>query len=214
MNTQTEFNLDSLLDGTLDDLADLPEFRPFVPGTYRVNFNFKADDKDKFFITSVTLALSKDSPSPPFYSAVEDYLKSNNITTVTSSAVRGAVIAVRNAKLPNPSVVANCGSFFHNPIIPMLELEKIKTKHPNIVYWPINDDEAKVSAGWLLEQLGLKGYHEPNSGMAIWDKQALVFVNEKATKTAQLIAFRDTIMSAIQEKYGITLVQEPELVSI
>ena len=50
MNTSTnpaEFNLDSLLDGTLDDLADLPEFRPFVPGTYRVNFNFKVDDKDK-----------------------------------------------------------------------------------------------------------------------------------------------------------------------
>ena len=50
MNTTTnpaEFNLDALLDGTLDDLADLPEFRPFVPGTYRINFNFKADDKDK-----------------------------------------------------------------------------------------------------------------------------------------------------------------------
>lgn len=37
MNTsnQTSFNLDTLLDGTLDDLADLPEFKPFPAGTHR-----------------------------------------------------------------------------------------------------------------------------------------------------------------------------------
>lgn len=32
----SEFNVDSLLDGTLDDLADLPEFKPFPPGGHRV----------------------------------------------------------------------------------------------------------------------------------------------------------------------------------
>lgn len=30
------FNLDSLLDGTLDDLADAPEFKPFPAGTHKV----------------------------------------------------------------------------------------------------------------------------------------------------------------------------------
>lgn len=30
------FNIDSLLDGTLDDLADAPEFKPFPAGTHKV----------------------------------------------------------------------------------------------------------------------------------------------------------------------------------
>lgn len=29
-------DIDDLLDGTLDDLADLPEFKPFAPGVHRV----------------------------------------------------------------------------------------------------------------------------------------------------------------------------------
>jgi len=35
----TDFNLDSLLDGTLDDLADAPEFKPFPAGTHKVTIN-------------------------------------------------------------------------------------------------------------------------------------------------------------------------------
>ena len=39
----SEFNLDSLLDGTLDALADLPEFKPFPAGTYRSRKGRKED---------------------------------------------------------------------------------------------------------------------------------------------------------------------------
>jgi hypothetical protein len=42
-----DFNLDNLLEGTLDDLADFPEFRPYPAGTHRVNFSFEWDKKDK-----------------------------------------------------------------------------------------------------------------------------------------------------------------------
>lgn len=35
------FNIDSLLDGTLDDLADLPEFKPFPVGTHRVTIKLE-----------------------------------------------------------------------------------------------------------------------------------------------------------------------------
>ena len=31
----SDFNIDSILDGTLDDLADLPEFKPFPVGTHK-----------------------------------------------------------------------------------------------------------------------------------------------------------------------------------
>lgn len=34
--TQDTFNIDALLDGTLDDLTDLPEFKPYPVGTHAV----------------------------------------------------------------------------------------------------------------------------------------------------------------------------------
>lgn len=178
---------------------------------YRTS-RFKGQDKGKHLITSVTFGLSTKPPTPPFYSAVEDYLKEGAVQPITAQAVRDAVIAIRTAKLPDPAVVANCGSFFHNPIVEISEIERIKSRYPQVVYWPVQDDKAKISAGWLLDQMGLKGYHEPNTGMAIWDKQALVFVNEKATSTNQLIAFRDAILDGVKQKYGISLVQEPEII--
>jgi UDP-N-acetylmuramate dehydrogenase len=181
---------------------------------YRTS-RFKTKDKGRFFITSLTFSLSKRLPLPPFYPAITNYLENNKISImgITTKILRDVVIAVRSEKLPDPKIVANCGSFFHNPVITMMELEEIRGDYPGIVYWPVGDDMAKVSAAWLLEQLGLKGYHEPNTGIAVWEKQALVFVNEKATSTAQLLAFRDAVIKSVQEKFGITLEQEPELLN-
>lgn len=181
--------------------------------SYR-NSRFKQEDKGRFFITSVTLALTKGRPLPPYYGAVEAFFSTHNVSTkdVTAETLRNAVIAIRSEKLPDPASVANCGSFFHNPIIEMDRLVQLRNAHPLIAYWETDDGKAKVSAGWLLEQLGLKGYHEPNTGMATWPHQALVFVNEKATSTAQLLAFRDAVSKAVKDRFGIDLVQEPELI--
>ncbi len=178
---------------------------------YRTS-RFKTADRGRFFITSVTLSLTKNAPLPPFYKSVENYLTEHNIKRPTSAQIRKAVIAIRTSKLPDPAKVANCGSFFGNPIIDADEFAELQQKFPTIQHWMTNDGRVKVSAGWLLEQLGLKGYREPNTGMAIWDKQALVFVNEKAPNTASLLAFRDAIIAAAQQKFGIMLEQEPELI--
>jgi UDP-N-acetylmuramate dehydrogenase len=177
---------------------------------YRTS-RFKTTDKGRFFITSITLSLTQNPPLPPFYAALQRYLDENKITEHTPQTIRDAVIAIRSSKLPDPAKVANCGSFFGNPIISMTQLRQLLERFPNIVYWEVGDNQAKVSAAWLLEYLGLKGYHEPNTGMAIWDKQALVLVNEKAPNTVSLLAFRDAILAAVQKKFGITLEQEPEL---
>jgi UDP-N-acetylenolpyruvoylglucosamine reductase len=36
-------------------------------------------------------------------------------------------------------------------------------------------------------------------------------VNEHARSTADLLAFKEKIVASVQQKFGITLVQEPEL---
>ena len=173
---------------------------------------FNGPDKGRFLITSITLGLTKTQPMPPFYGTLQNYLSQNKITSYTPEIIRKAVIEIRNSKLPDPAKVANCGSFFANPIIDSFELEALLARYPSIPHWDVDGDKSKVSAAWMMEQLGLKGYHEPNTGMAIWDKHALVFVNEKAPNTASLLAFRDAIIKRAEEKFGVTLKQEPELI--
>lgn len=190
--------------------------RVILPNTdcgfgYRTS-RFKTTDRGRFFITQVTFSVTKNHPMPPFYASVERYLKEHNIQKPTPLQIREAVIAIRTSKLPDPKEVANCGSFFSNPIVDSDKLSELLQEYPKMVYWLTDDGRVKLSAGWMLEQLGLKGYHELNTGMAMWHKQALVMVNEKAPNTASLLAFRDAIIKAVQDKFGVTLEQEPELI--
>lgn len=71
MSDAQPFDIDALLDGTLDDLADTPEFKPFVPGSYKVMFGLEADKKKpksvyygKMKMVEV-LELADPSNSPP-----------------------------------------------------------------------------------------------------------------------------------------------------
>ena len=62
-----------------------------------------------------------------------------------------------------------------------------------------------------MDQCGFKDMHDPETGMATWPAQPLVLVNEHAKSTADLLAFKQKIVSAVEAKFNITLVQEPEL---
>lgn len=173
---------------------------------------FKTTDKGRFLITAVTIRLSKENSKPPFYASLQAYLDENNITDYTPANIRSAVIAVRTKKLPDPDVVANNGSFFANPIIEKTKFDQIKAEFPEIVFWPVDDNKVKLAAGWLVENAGFKDYYDQETGMATWDKQALVIINKNAKTTADVLAFKKKIVDAVNAKYGIKLEQEPELV--
>lgn len=178
--------------------------------SYR-NSRFKATDRGRFLITSLTLKLSKGNPKPPFYGTVETYFKENKISDYTPVALRQAVVAIRSAKLPDPAKVCNTGSFFANPIIDKQTFDKLAVGHPDLAYWPVGEDHFKLSAAWLIEQAGFKDYHDQPTGMATWPRQPLVLVNERAKSTADLISFRNKIINEVKEKFGIELTQEPEM---
>jgi hypothetical protein len=64
-----DFDINSLLDGTLNDLKDLPEFRPLPVGSYRAMFSIVPDAKVKhiFFaklkvIETMELAEATETP--------------------------------------------------------------------------------------------------------------------------------------------------------
>ncbi len=177
---------------------------------YRAS-RFKGADRGRFLITGITLHLMRGNPQPPYYSALEEYLTTNGITEHTPAVVRDAVIAIRSSKLPDPAQVANNGSFFANPVIPETQLTQLRADYPMMPSWPAGDGLVKIPAAWLIEQAGFKGVHDEETGMATWEKQPLVLVNEKAQSTAQLLRFRQKILDTVQQKFGITLQQEPEL---
>ncbi len=173
---------------------------------------FKTTDKNRFFIISVTFYLQKNNPEPPFYNALQKYLRENEITHYTPATIRDAVVAIRSSKLPDPAKVANNGSFFGNPIIGSDVFTQLLADYPTIAHWDVGGDKIKLSAAWLVEQAGFKDVHDTETGMGTWPTQPLVLVNEHAQKTEQLIAFRDKIVTAVAQKFGITLEQEPELI--
>jgi UDP-N-acetylmuramate dehydrogenase len=178
--------------------------------TYR-NSAFKDEYRGRFLITAITLHLRKGNPEPPFYAAVEHYLEEHPAETITPQTVRDAVIAIRTAKLPNVEEVANTGSFFANPIVDDAQLTQLRTDHPDMPYWPREGGGAKIPAAWLIEQAGFKAIHDQETGMATWPKQPLVLVNEHATNTADLLKFRQKVVEAVNQKFSIMLLQEPEL---
>ncbi len=177
---------------------------------YRTS-RFKTTDRGRFFIVAVTFYLTTTPPQPPYYNAVAEYFKEHGVTEITASAGRDAVIAIRSAKLPDPAVVANNGSFFANPIISNEKYLDIHSEFPEAVYWNTVDGKVKLSAAWLIENAGFKDFHDAETGMGTWPKQPLVLVNESATTTAQLLSFKQKIIDAVQTKFGVTLEQEPEL---
>lgn len=178
---------------------------------YRTS-SFKSKDKGYFVILSITLKLNRINPQPPFYTSLQQHLDEHQITEYTAQTIRGAVVAIRAEKLPDPSVVANNGSFFTNPFIDKSRFDELHAKYPDLQSWP-SGDKVKLSAAWLVEQAGFpKDFHDPATGMATWKNQALVLVNEHAKSSADLLNFKQKIVSSVQSKFGVTLEQEPELI--
>jgi UDP-N-acetylmuramate dehydrogenase len=176
--------------------------------TYR-NSIFKAPENRRYIIASITLRLTKDVPKPPFYESLQAYLDEHRIMTYTPQVIRDAVKAVRAVRLPDPSRMANTGSFFKNPIITADEAADLLERYPDMAHWPTPDGRVKLAAGWLVEHAGLKGYR--SHGMATYEHHALVIVNESAESYDDLALFKQEIIDKVHNQFGVTLEQEPEL---
>jgi len=172
---------------------------------------FKTTDHGKFFIVSLDLKMQKTPPTELWSHSLKDYLDSQNTAERDSMTVRHAIIAIREAKLPDPKKVANNGSFFANPVISDKKLAEIRGRYPNMPAWEVGPDQQKLAAAWLIEEAGFKGIEDEETGMATWKHHALVFVNVHAKSTADLLRFKQKIVSKVEEMFGITLEQEPQI---
>ncbi len=172
---------------------------------------FKQDLKEKYFISSVTLTLTKHTHRiNTSYGAIQDTLKQMNVMHPTIQSVSDAVIHIRQSKLPDPAVIGNAGSFFKNPTITSHQYDLLKNIHANIPGYISENQSVKVPAGWLIEQCDWKGKRIGDVG--VHSHQALVLVNYGHAKGEELLQLAMNIQSSVKEKFNIDLTTEVNII--
>lgn len=148
------------------------------------------------------------------YPGVLKYFEENNIKNPTLKEIRTAIINIRKEKLPNPNEIPNVGSFFKNPIILKESFSAISRTYGGMPYFDAGKDKTtrqdmvKIPAGWLIENAGLKGKSFGN--ISVYDKNALILINNGNATVDDVMVAKNKIIKTIEEKFGITLEQEPE----
>lgn len=126
---------------------------------------------------------------------------------VTPRALMDRVVALRNSKLPDWRVTPNAGSFFQNPIVSVAEAQTVLDEFPAAPAFPQADGRLKLSAGWLIEKSGLKGFRLGPVGMS--ERHALVLVNHGGAVAGDVRALAEHVKATVRERFGVQLHEEP-----
>jgi UDP-N-acetylmuramate dehydrogenase len=167
---------------------------------------FKKRYKNQFIILSVTYCLSKFPTMHTEYSALKNELAKTNVQQPGIQDVARAVVRIRSSKLPDPAEIGNAGSFFKNPTVDKSKFENMKKENPNLEGYDNGPSKIKVSAGWLIEQCGWKGFRKGDAGC--YSKQALVLVNYGNATGKDILELSNDIFQSVKSRFGVELEKE------
>ncbi|MDR2868091.1 MAG: UDP-N-acetylmuramate dehydrogenase [Bacteroidales bacterium] len=170
---------------------------------------FKTALKNRTIITSVQFKLSKKPIFSLSYQGLQNYLEQSQLPLCLENVTK-AVQQLRKEKLPDLDELGCAGSFFKNPIIPMVQYLQLQKKYPKLASYPIDKDHCKVPAGALIEYCGLKGHRE--GAVGIYPKQALVIVNYGEATGAEIDVFSRKVIQNVNNLLGIELEREVNII--
>ena len=171
---------------------------------------FKHDWKNQFLMTHVTYALQSTFEPKLDYGNIRAELERKGISNPTAAQLRTVIIEIRNAKLPDPKVMGNAGSFFMNPVVSREKYESLAAQYEGMPHYTIDSNHEKIPAGWMIEQCGWKGRSLGRAG--VHDKQALVLVNRGGATGAEVVTLCETIRKDVREKFGIDIHPEVNII--
>ncbi|MET3604098.1 UDP-N-acetylmuramate dehydrogenase [Sphaerotilus sulfidivorans] len=171
---------------------------------------FKHELAGKSVITRVCLRLPRPWRPELGYLDLQRKIEETGITAPDARQIFDWVCQVRRAKLPDPAVIGNAGSFFKNPVVTPEQCRDIIARDPHVVHYPMDDGSFKLAAGWLIDACGWKG--KTVGGAGVYEKQALVLVNRGDARGAEVITLARAIQESVYGRFGIRLEPEPVVV--
>ena len=171
---------------------------------------FKHEWKNKYLITYVTYQLSTTFEPRLDYGNIRSELERKGIAEPTAQQLRDTIIEIRNAKLPDPKVMGNAGSFFMNPIVSREQYESLAAQYEGMPHYDVDAEHVKIPAGWMIDQCGWKGKSLGRAG--VHDKQALVLVNRGGATGAEIVTLCETIRKDVKAKFDIDIHPEVNII--
>jgi len=164
----------------------------------------------KSLITRVRLRLPRPWQPVRGYLDIERRMAETGNATPDARTLFDWVCAIRRAKLPDPALIGNAGSFFKNPVVSAEQCRDIIGRDPHIVHYPLPDGRFKLAAGWLIDACGWKGKRIGQAG--VYERQALVLVNCGGATGAEVVMLARAIQESVYGRFGIRLEPEPVIV--
>ena len=171
---------------------------------YRTSLFKEIQQTNPYIITAVGMRLQKRPVFHLEYEGLREILRSDEL--LTPRKVRDAVIDLRRKKLPDPNELGNAGSFFKNPAVSQEKLAQLMKDYPSMPFFAAKEGTVKLSAGWLIEQCGLKG--KRFGAVGIYEHHALVIVNYGGASGKDIASLAEHIRDTVNRRFGVRL--EPE----
>ncbi len=169
---------------------------------------FKGELRDRFVVTAIRLRLSRRFEPVLHYQPLRDALA--GVEAPDALAVEAAVRAIRQSRLPDPSLLPNAGSFFKNPVIDRDRFERLRAEYPDLPQFPAPNG-VKLPAAWLVDRCGWKGRRI--GAVGVHARQAIVLIHYRdgagPDDGAALLQLADAIRADVQRRFGIELELEP-----
>lgn len=167
-------------------------------------------DPDRRIVTAVELRLSRTPGLLLDYAGVREELTKITSGEPSPAQVAEAIRRLRRRKLPDPAVIGNAGSFFKNPVVAAARADELRAHDPSMPVYPAGEGQAKLSAAWLIETSGWRGFREGDAGVSA--QHALVLVNHGNATGAQLLAVARRVADSVEGRFGVRLEPEPRIV--
>ncbi len=169
---------------------------------------FQQPEGADLLITALWLRLQRQPQRQCNYPALRTALDQQGINKPKPVDIYRTVLRLRR-RLPNPHQLPNVGSFFRNPQVDPARYRALRKDHPELVARR-RADGYQLSAGWMIERAGFKGL--ARNGIAMHQHHALVLTNPGHASGEEILAFATDISSAVQQRFGVTLVLEPRVI--
>lgn len=178
---------------------------------YRASWLKQPGQKGRYIVLNAMLRLSHTPHLQLEYAGLRAALPQ---AEPTLADVRQTVINIRRAKLPEPEVLGNAGSFFKNPVVMRETYEQLlsawRADHgaeATVPHYDVDAQHVKVPAGWLIEQCGWRGRSLGRAG--VYEKQCLVLVNLCGATPDEVVKLCHQVVADVRQRFGIDI--EPEV---